>query len=130
MGTSKPGKKGPVSIRLQASTDELLELEQLIQPSDIDSSMLRDFRGAVDHIRTTVWAVQQWIELRDRGSDLYPTLPVLARERVRRTTQLSKDLDLDLQTAEISIETEGLGDQFKAVDGLHRRLAPLFKGKA
>jgi len=130
MGTSKPGKKGPVSIRLQASTDELLELEQRIQPSDIDSSMLRDFRGAVDHIRTTVWAVQQWIELRDRGSDLYPTLPVLARERVRRTTQLSKDLDLDLQTAEISIETEGLGDQFQAVDGLHRRLAPLFKSKA
>jgi hypothetical protein len=130
MGTSKPGKKGPVSVRLQASTDELRELEQLIQPSDIDSSMLRDFRGAVDHIRTTVWAVQQWIELRERGSDPYPTLPVLARERVRRTTQLSKDLDLDLQTAEISIETEGLGDQFKAVDGLHRRLAPLFKGKA
>jgi hypothetical protein len=130
MGTSKPGKKGPVSVRLQASTDELRELEQLIQPSDIDSSMLRDFRGAVDHIRTTVWAVQQWIELRERGSDPYPTLPVLARERVRRTTQLSKDLDLDLQTAEVSIETEGLGDLFQAVDGLHRRLAPLFKGKA
>jgi hypothetical protein len=130
MDTSKPGRKGPVSVRLQASTDELLELEQLIQPSDIDSSMLRDFRGAVDHIRTTVWAVQQWIELRERGSDPYPTLPVLARERVRRTTQLSKDLDLDLQTAEISIETEGLEDLFQAVDGLHRRLAPLFKGKA
>jgi hypothetical protein len=130
MGTSKPGKKGPVSVRLQASTDELRELEQLIQPSDIDSSMLRDFRGAVDHIRTTVWAVQQWIELRERGSDPYPTLPVLARERVRRTTQLSKDLDLDLQTAEVSIETEGLGDLFQAVDGLHRRLTPLFKGKA
>jgi hypothetical protein len=130
MGTSKPGKKGPVSVRLQASTDELRELEQLIQPSDIDSSMLRDFRGAVDHIRTTVWAVQQWIELRERGSDPYPTLPVLARERVRRTTQLSKDLDLDLQTAEVSIETEGLGDLFQAVDGLHRRLMPLFKGKA
>jgi hypothetical protein len=130
MDTSKPGRKGPVSVRLQASTDELLELEQLIQPSDIDSSMLRDFRGAVDHIRTTVWAVQQWIELRERGSDPYPTLPVLARERVRRTTQLSKDLDLDLQTAEVSIETEGLGDLFQAVDGLHRRLTPLFKGKA
>jgi hypothetical protein len=130
MGTSKPGKKGPVSVRLQASTDELRELEQLIQPSDIDSSMLRDFRGAVDHIRTTVWAVQQWIELRERGSDPYPTLPVLARESVRRATQLSKDLDLDLQTAEVSIETEGLGDLFQAVDGLHRRLMPLFKGKA
>jgi hypothetical protein len=130
MGTSKPGKKGPVSVRLQASTDDLRELEQLIPSSDIDSRMLRDFRGAVDHIRTTAWAVQQWIELRERGSDPYSTLPLLAIERVRRTTQLSKDLDLDLQTAEISIETEGLEDLFQAVDGLHRRLMPLFKGKA
>ena len=130
MGTSKPGKKGPVSVRLQATTDELRELEQLIQPSDIDSRMLRDFRGAVDHVCTTARAVKQWVELRERGSDPYPVLPLLATERVRRTTQLSRDLDLDLQTAEVSIETEGLGDLFQAVDGLHRRLAPLFKGKA
>ncbi len=39
------------------------------------------------------------------GGELYPILPLLATERVRRTTQLSKDLDLDLQTAEVSIET-------------------------
>ena len=47
MGTSKPGEKGPVSVRLQASTDELRELEQLIPSNDIDSRMLRDFCGAV-----------------------------------------------------------------------------------
>jgi hypothetical protein len=80
--------------------------------------------------RIEFWAVQQWLELRERGSDPYSTLPLLTTERVRRTTQLSKDLDLDLQTAEVSIETEGLGDLFQAVDGLHGRLAPLFKGKA
>ena len=39
------------------------------------------------------------------GGELYTILPLLATERVRRTTQLSKDLDLDLQTAEVSIET-------------------------
>ncbi len=130
MGTSEPETKGPISARLQATTNELRELEQLIQSGDIDPRVLRDFRGAVDHLRTTASVVQQWIELRQRGSDPYPVLPLLTAERVRRTIQLSKDLDLDLQSFEVSIETEGLGDLFQAVDGLHKQLAPLFKGKA
>jgi len=53
----------------------------------------------------------------------------LSAERVRRTTQLAKDLLIDLETVEVSIETQGLKDLFEAMDSLYPRLAPLFKGK-
>jgi hypothetical protein len=108
MDTSKPEAKGPsISIRLQAATTELHELEQLIRSGDFDGHLLRDFRGAVDNVRTTAWAVQQWIGLREQGGDAYAVLPVLSVERVRRTTQLAKDLLLDLEMVEVELGPKG-----------------------
>ena len=70
-----------------------------------------------------------WIGLREQGGDAYAVLPVLSAERVRRTTQLAKDLLLDLEMVEVGIDTEGLRDLFEAVDSLHPRLAHLFRGQ-
>jgi len=130
MDTSKQEAKGPsISMRLQAATIELNELQQLIRSGDFDGHLLRDFRGAVDNVRTTAWAVQQWIPLREQGGDAYSVLPLLSAERVRRATQLATDLLLDLDTVEVGIETQGLRDLFEVVNSLHPRLASLFKGK-
>ena len=130
MDTSERKAKGSsISLRLQAATTELHELEQLIKSGDFDACLLRDFRGAVDHVRTTAWSVDQWGQLREQGRDPYTVLPVLSAERVRRTTQLAKDLHLDLETVEVGLETEGLEELFQAIDSLHGRLAPLFKAK-
>jgi len=130
MDTSKQETKGPsISMRLQAATNELNDLEQLIRSGDFDGHLLRDFRGAVDNVRTTAWAVQQWIPLREQGGDAYSVLPLLSAERVRRATQLAKDLLLDLETLEVGSETQGLRDLFEVVDSLHPRLASLLKGK-
>jgi hypothetical protein len=45
------------------------------------------------------------------------------------STQLAKDLLIDLETVEVSIETQGLKDLVEAMDSLHPRLPYLFKGK-
>jgi hypothetical protein len=130
MDTSEPQAKGvSISTRLQAAATDLHELEQLISSADVDARVLREFRGTIDNVRLMAWAVQQWIGLRERGGDAYGVLPVLSAERVRRTTQLAKDLLLDLQSVEVGIETEGLRDLFGAVDGLQACLAHLFKGR-
>jgi hypothetical protein len=130
MDTSKQEAMGAsISTRLQAATTELNELEKLIRSGDFDTHLLRDFRGAVDNVRTTAWAVQQWIGLREQEGDAYAVVPLLSAERVRRTTQLAKDLLLDLETVEVGIETQGLKDLFEAVDTLQPRLAHLFKAK-
>jgi hypothetical protein len=130
--TSKPEAKGlSISTRLQAAANELHELEQLVKSADFDAHVLRDFRGAIDHVRTTAWAVQQWIGLKEKGGDAYAAvLPVLSGERVRRTTQLAKDLLVDLENVDVGIETEGIKGLIEAVNGLHACLAHLYKGKS
>jgi len=128
-GPKPQASESSLSARLQAATIELHELEHMLRSGDFDPHFLRDFRAAIDHVRTTAWAVQQWIGLREQSSNAYAVLPVLSAERVRRSTQLVKDLLLDLEANEIGIETEGLKELFVALDSLHQCLALLCKGK-
>ena len=118
-----------LSERLKAATDELQELEQLVVSGDLSPRVLSEFRSAVDSIRQTAWAVQQWIELQKQNRDPYTVLGILSVERVRRATQITKDLTIDLESLELSLETKGMTNLFHAIEGLHERLAPLFKKK-
>jgi len=116
-----------LASRLQKTTAELRELEQVIKSGDIDPRVLREFRQAVDHLRQTAWVVQQWLELKAQRRDAYTVLVLLTAERVRRATNLCNDLALDLDATELTFETEGIDTLFHAVEGLFQRLARLFK---
>jgi hypothetical protein len=116
-----------ISERLTATTDELQKLEQLVMSGDCSPRVLAEFRGAVDSIRQTAWAVQQWKELQSQQRDPYSVLSILTTERVRRAAQIARDLRLDLESLEMGIETEGLETLFLAVKALHDRLSPLFR---
>jgi hypothetical protein len=116
-----------VSERLKATTDELQKLEQLVLSGDCSPRVLAEFRGAVDSIRQTAWAVQQWIELQNQNRDPYSVLGILTEERVRRATQITNDLTMDLDSLEMGLETAGLEKLYQAVKGLHERLMPLFR---
>jgi len=122
-GPSAP--KFSLTTRLQAITDELQELEHSVISGDLDSRVLSEFRNAVDHIRITAWTVQQWVDARQQSGDPYAVLPAFPAQRVRRATQLATDLCLDLQSVEVTAETEGIGDLYRSVDDLNRRLERL-----
>jgi hypothetical protein len=122
-GSDSPGSS--LTGRLQLITVELQELERSVISGDLDSRVLSEFRSAVDHIRNTAWTVQQWVDAREQSGDPYAVLPALAAQRVRRATQLANDLCLDLQSVEITAETEGMDDLYRSVDDLHRRLERL-----
>jgi len=133
MKTAEPEpepEKLSITARLQAATTELRELEELVRSGDMDPRVLSEFRGAVDYIRTTTWAVQKWVGLEQQSGDPYSVLPILSAERVRRATQLAKDLSLDLQAVEVTFETPGLRELFEAIEDLYRRLAVLFKQRS
>ena len=121
------GNQRSISERLKAATDELQKLEQLVVSGDCSPRVLAEFRGAVDSIRQTAWAVQQWIELQRQNRDPYTVLGLLTEERVRRAAQINKDLTMDLDSLEMGLETVGLGKLYEAVRGLHERLLPLFR---
>ncbi len=129
MGASgaSPGTDSSIAQRLVATTDELQVLEQLVLSGDCSPRVLSEFRTAVDSIRRTTWAVQQWSELQQQHRDPYTVLDVLSQVRVQRATQLSKELTMDLQSLELSLETEGLADLYRATRALYECLAPLFR---
>jgi hypothetical protein len=127
MDAPQATRQDDATARLQAVTEELRILEQLIRSGNIDPRVLHEFRESVDHVRTTAWAIQQWIELGDHHKDQYAVLPMLTLERVKRAAQLTHDLSLDLDCTDVSIDTPGLEGLFGAVRGLYSRLSPLFK---
>lgn len=117
-----------ISARLESATAELHQLEELVKSGDLDARVLSEFRNAVDHIRSTTWAVQKWVGLsNESGGDPFSVLPIMSAERVKRATQICSDLALDLQTVDVGIETPGIIELFNAVDDLHRRLGTLLK---
>lgn len=118
-----------MSLRLQAATTELQELERLVVSGNFSGRVLSEFRSAVDNVRQTAWTVQQWIGLQQQSRDPYAVMSALSAERVRRATQINRDLAIDLQALEIDLETKGLKDLYSAVNSLSESLAPLFPRK-
>ena len=123
MNIDDANAKESLPARLQRVGNELLELDQAIRSGDIDVRLLEGFRQAIDHVRETTWAVQQWIELRAQERDAYGVLPRLTVERIRRATQLNNDLALDLDATEVTMETEGIENLRQSVRGLYKRLS-------
>ena len=112
-----------VTFRLKKATAELRALEQEIKSGGIDSRVLRDFRDAVDYVRKTAWAVQEWQERQMQQHDTATVLPLLTAERVRRTTELSTIILTDLADKQITPETTGMVELLRAIERLHARLA-------
>jgi hypothetical protein len=52
---------------------------------------------------------------------------LLTEERVCRATQLGKALISDVDSHEVTDGTTGVADLLRAIEGLHQRLAGLFK---
>jgi hypothetical protein len=117
---------GSFAQRLQRTTEELRVLEQLIVSGDFSPRILSEFRGAVDSMRQTARVAQMWVGLQQEHRDPYAAVTTLTRDRVRRATQIAKDLTIDLQSLEVDFETDGLTELFHAIQALQERLAPLF----
>ena len=127
MDAGESGAQDKVTQRLEAVSAELKDLEPLIRTGEIDARVLREFREAVDYVRNSAWAIEQWIALREHKQDPYSVLPMLTLERVRRGTQIANDLTLDLDSTDISFDTPGLEGLLGAVQGLHEKLAHLLR---
>jgi hypothetical protein len=115
-----------LNFQLRKTSAELLHLEQGIKSGEIDPMILREFRDAVDYVRKTAWAVQEWSERQIQKRDPSTVLSLLTLERIRRATTLTNDLLEDLKAQDVSGRTEGVTELHRAVEQLHRRLTQYF----
>lgn len=116
-----------VNFQLKKTSSELFQLEHTIRTGGIDQRILMDFRDAVDHVRKTAWAVQEWQERQITQHDPNTLLPLLTSERIRRAAQLGNAIVSDLTTHEVTRETPGVDKLFEAVQRMHQLLADLLK---
>lgn len=116
-----------VNFQLKKTSAELLQLEHSIRTGGIDQRILMDFRDAVDHVRKTAWAVQEWQERQITHHDPNTVLPLLTSERIRRAAQLGNAIVSDLASHEVTRETPGVDQLFVAVQRMHQLLANLLQ---
>ena len=116
-----------VNFQLKKTCADLVKLEYDMRSGPIDPRILREFRDAVDHVRKTAWAVQEWQERRSRRHDPHTVLPLLTAERIRRATQLCEAIFTDSDAHEVTRETVGVDEFFQAVERVHQNLLNLFR---
>jgi hypothetical protein len=116
-----------MNLQLKKTCADLVRLEYDMRSGPIDSRILREFRDAVDNVRKTAWAVQEWQERQLQHHDPQTVLPLLTAERIRRGTQLCKAILGDLTSHEVTSEAPGLDDFFREIANVHQRLSDLMR---
>ncbi|MGH9715810.1 MAG: hypothetical protein ACRD4R_03640 [Candidatus Acidiferrales bacterium] len=118
-----------LNFQLKKTSAQLAQIEEAIKSGGVDPRILRDFRDAVDYVRKTAWAVQEWQERQLKQHDPQTVLPLIISERIRRATQLSNAISADLSTHDVTRETSGIKEFFQAIEGLYGQIGRLFHGR-
>jgi hypothetical protein len=111
-----------VSARVESAISELQALQELILSGDLDPRVLSDFRDALNRVRNTAWAAQQFVasQLSDQGSA--GVVSLLASERIRAVYQLSRALHEDLGNDGIQFQKGQLSELYGVVTQLTEQL--------
>jgi hypothetical protein len=111
-----------VDLQVNKAIVELQNLEKALQCEDIDLHLVREYRNAVDYIRTTTETVQRLRERHFRGSDDGELLSVLATDRIRRAINLCLEVVADLDAGRVRQESKSVDELQQAVQHLQQRL--------
>lgn len=116
-----------VSFQLKRTCADLVRLEYQMRSGAIDQRVLREFRDAVDNVRKTAWAVQEWQERESKQQHPESVIPLLTAESMRRATQLCEAIASAAAAREIGRETVGIEEFLRAVERVLQTLVENFK---
>lgn len=115
-----------VNFQLRKTSAQLAQIGEVIKTGGVEPRILREFRDAVDYVRKTAWAVQEWQERQLKQHDPQTVIPLITAERIRRVTQLIQAILADLAAREVNRDTAGTAELFRAAESLHQRIGELF----
>lgn len=118
-----------VNFQLKKACADLVKLEYDMRSGSVDQRVLSEFRDAVDNVRKTAWAVQEWQERQSRRQDPLSVLPLLTAERIRRATQLCEAITGASTTQGLTRHTVGIEEFLRAIERVHQNLLDLFKDR-
>lgn len=116
-----------VDLQVKKTIVELQNLENALQCEDIDLRLVKEYRDAVDYIRTAAETLEQLRECQFRGLDNGELLSALATDRMQRTINLSLEMIADLDAGRVKNGSKGVDELFRALEHLHDRLRRVVK---
>jgi len=127
MSKSKDGLR--VHSRLGKAISELQGVHKLLlsSNSDVDPEILADFRAALNRVRNTAWAAQQYVVRKETNQDSTSVLSLLAGERIRAAHQLCQALVDDLTGTDIKFQKGSLVQLYEVTETLTERLKGVIK---
>jgi hypothetical protein len=116
-----------VDLQLKKTIIELQNLEKALQSEDMDLRFVKEYRDAVESIRTAAGTLQQLRECQLRGLDDVELFSDLATDRIRRTNSLCLEVIADLDAGRVKNESKGVDELHQALENLHDRLRQVGK---
>jgi hypothetical protein len=93
---------------LEKAIEELQGLHEMLLSGDLDPHILADFRDALNRVRNTAWAAQQYVARKETGQDSSTVLSFLVGERIRATYHLCQAISDDLKRTDIDVQAGSL----------------------
>ena len=119
-----------VDLQVNKVAVELRNLEKALRCEDIDIHLMREYRDAVDYIRTTTETLQRLRKSQLQGQDKDELLSVLAADRIRRTNDLCLEVIADLDAGRVRPESKSVEELERAMQQLQQRLRQGGKAQA
>lgn len=114
--------------RMRRLTVELRSLEfELKSGQASDKLLLQEFRHVLDNARLTAWTVSELLNAREREQDMEKVLSFVVAERLRRATQMLKELGDDIEREGLTWQTHGIQNLFETVKLLQVHLLKLIE---
>jgi len=116
----------PLGQRLFEVKTALEELEKELGEGSMAPDDLEEFKGAVDYIRLSVWALMTagWSD-EYQGLDSSRAKQVMARFRVQQATTLVRSALGDLEAGTLPLDADELGQFRAAIGAVANRLASM-----
>jgi len=97
-----------VQAHLEKGISELKVLHTLLLSTEVDPDVLADFRDALNRVRNTAWAAQQYVAQKESGQDSTDVLSLLAGERIRTAYLLCQSLSEELKRTDVKFQRGSL----------------------
>jgi hypothetical protein len=116
--------KGSLNVRsrLEKAISELQALQQLLLSGDLDPHVLADFRDALNRVRNSAWAAQQYVARKESDQDSTSVISFLAGERIRTAYHLCRTVSDDLKRPDIEFQAGSLVHLHEATKALAEQL--------
>jgi hypothetical protein len=119
-----------VDLQVNKMAVELQNLENALRCENIDLHLMREYRDAVDYIRTTMETLQQLRKWQLGGSENGELLSILATDRIKRASNLCLEIIADLDAGRVRQESKGVDELQRVIQQLQQRLRRGAKAQA